>query len=516
MLVGQLLLARRRIRDIQAQHELVLGSITDHVTYLDTDLRIVWSNARVAGSDQSDRPCYETECGVAKPCASCPLTRVLEDLEPAEGTVTCREGAVLRVSAAPVLDQHGRLSGVVRISRDITEKRRLAERLQQVEKMEAVGQLAAGVAHDFNNSLQAILGYSELLDGHCQGDEHAGRQLNALRRAADRARDVVSHLLAFGRKQEPQTQTMDLSGLLAQQAEAMNRLVGAHLEVRWRTPEAGVPQVAADPSQVEQVLVNLCVNARDAMPDGGVIEVGLESVVLDSEAACDMSAPGPGSYVVMSVSDQGHGISAAIRDRIFDPFFTTKSVDRGTGLGLSTVYGIVNSHDGFIEVDSAPGRGSSFRVGWPVAPDDTTELDGEIPRAGADGPARLLLVEDDADVRELAARTLGRDGHRVETAGDGREALQRLVEAGDRFDAVIMDVMLPGLNGWTVYRRARRLWPRLPVIFTSGHGKSQLESELRMSVPDVEFIQKPYLPIELSVGVRCLLDTRDEMDPQEG
>jgi CheY-like chemotaxis protein len=280
--------------------------------------------------------------------------------------------------------------------------------------------------------------------------------------------------------------------------------MGPQVTIRLEAP-ADLPRVTADPSQVEQVLLNLCVNARDAMPDGGVLRVSLELEEIDAEAANRRGAPAPGTYVLLCVGDEGEGIPPEIRDRIFDPFFTTKDVDRGNGLGLATVQGIVAAHQGFIELDSELRRGTCVRIGWPVG---ASLADGcranESPTASATS-GRILVVEDSEDVRQLAVDVLERHGHRVDTAADGREALARLLREGDRYDLVVMDVMLPGLNGWSVYTRASASHPGLKAVFCSGHDPAKLETEFRMEIPELEYLQKPYSPADLLASVRALL-----------
>ncbi|MEZ4386310.1 MAG: ATP-binding protein [Candidatus Krumholzibacteriia bacterium] len=508
---------RARARRMQERHALVLASISDHITFVDRDLTVVWTNwtPESGGPPLVGGHCYRVLVDGEEPCPGCPVPTVLATGEPAEGVVTLEDGLVYRVSAAPVCDDRGHLVGVVQTSRDITEKRRLAERLQQAEKMEAVGQLAAGVAHDFNNSLQVILGYTELLASGTVAGTDGAAQLGAIRRAAEQARDVVGQLLTFSRRQESRRQSLDLAALIDDQAAALARVLGDAVSVRWQRPARPVPPVTADPAQVQEVLLNLCLNARDAMPGGGVITLELACEETRPEEAVPAPAPAAGRYVVVSVSDTGEGIPAGLRDRIFEPFLTTKPVDRGTGLGLSAVYGIVTAHEGFITVDSEAGSGSTFRVGWPAAAADaaaTAAVGGRRSRAAG----RVLLVEDDADVRELAAAALVHDGFTVDTAANGRDALARLVESGCRYDAVVMDVALPGLNGWTVYRQAREVCPELRVIFCSGHGPSQLESEFRMSIPDQEFLQKPYAPQELTGRVRALIGSAPADDGAAG
>jgi signal transduction histidine kinase len=494
---------RRQMRDVTRRHSLVLASITDYITFVDTDQRIVWSNWSPEGEPRAlvGTHCFQALSGRTEPCGGCPVPEVLATGQPAEGVVTEVDGDVYRISAAPVFDQRKRLIGVVQLSRDITDKRRLAERLQQAEKMEAVGQLAAGVAHDFNNNLQVILGYSEMLASVLPAGSEGGALLAPVRRAAEQAREVVGHLLTFSRRQESRRQTLDLAVVIDGQVGALDRLLGDRVKVRWQPPVGPLPPVVVDAAQAQEVLLNLCLNARDAMPAGGEVTIGLASCTLSGAEAAACGAPSPGRYVVLSVADAGTGIAPEVRDRIFDPFFTTKGVDRGTGLGLSAVYGIVVDHGGYIDVRSTVGQGATFTVGWPV---DTTP-GPRSPDLPDDVPARVLLVEDDAEVREVAEAVLSREGYQVDTASDGRAALQRLEADTPRYDVVVMDVVLPGLNGWTVYRQACRRHPDLRVIFCSGHSSSQLESEFRMAIPELAFLQKPYRPADLIGRVQTVL-----------
>jgi len=490
---------RRRMRDVEGRYSLVLSSISDHITFVDTDQRIVWTNWSTEYPDRTfaGQHCFQALSGRIQPCDGCPVPQVLATGAAAEGVVTELDGAVYRISASPVCDRRGRLIGVVQLSRDITDKRRLAERLQQAEKMEAVGQLAAGVAHDFNNSLQVILGYSEMLATALPRDAESARLLTPIRRAAEQARDVVGHLLTFSRRQESCRCRLDLAAVVDGQIGALDRLLGDTVALRWQPPSQPMPQVTVDAAQVQEVLLNLCLNARDAMPEGGEVTV---SVSERRSADAVVSASPPERYVLLTVADTGQGIAPEIRDRIFDPFFTTKSVDQGTGLGLSAVYGIVTGHGGFIDVESTEQHGAAFTVGWPV---DTADQAQPDPAAGR--PARVLLVEDDRSVREFAEIALTRAGFHVDTVGDGRAALQRLESGRPCYDVVVMDVMLPGLNGWTVYRQVRGLLPDLRVIFCSGHSPSQLEAEFRMAIPELVFLQKPYSPTTLIERVQGVL-----------
>ncbi len=503
--------AAQAVTKLRREHELVLESISDDVTYLDTEMRVVWTN-RTDGDHGTSCPeqpthrgdiCHRAIAGSLRPCAGCPVPEVLRSGEPAEGVVECRDGAILRLCAAPVRDRDGTVVGVVQTARDITEKRQLAERLQRLEKMEAVGQLAAGVAHDFNNSLQVMLGHGELLAGTLAADDASRSSVQAILRAGRQAREVVSRLLTFSRNREPRLQACDLGALITGQTDLLRRLVDASVDLRVEAIPP-LPPVVADATQVEQVLTNLVVNARDAMPEGGTIEVRLRAVALDRREAQAMGAPAFGQFVELSVADTGTGIPPELQDRVFEPFFTTKDVDRGTGLGLSTVYGIVTAHHGYVKLASAPGRGTTFRVGLPA--ERTLAVRAErSSRAGGSRRAHVLLVEDDPAVRAFATKVLRDAGHTVEVAADGPAASGLLERDDVRYDAVIMDVMLPGRNGWAVYCHARRRHPDLRVVFCSGHAPSMLAAEFAGEFAGRQFLQKPYAPEELLARLGAVL-----------
>lgn len=508
-------LLRRRLKSqarlLQAfgrDRDLVLRSISDNVTFLDRDMRVVWTNwAERDSRGGARRPvtggvCHVAIAGCNTPCAGCPVPEVLRSGIPAEGVIDCRDGAVLRMSAAPVRDERGEVVGVVQTTRDITEKRRLAERLQRSQKLEAVGQLAAGVAHDFNNSLQAILGYADLLASLLPPESDAQSYVKAMNRAGQQAREVVRQLVTFSRKREPCTELLDLGDWLRGQADILRRLLDRGIEVRVAVAP-DLPKVCADAAQIEQALLNLCTNARDAMPGGGRLDLALEAVTLSASDTRQLGAPAAGVFVVLSVTDQGEGIAPELQDRIFDPFFTTKDVDRGTGLGLATVYGIVSAHRGFVELRSQPGRGATFRLGLPAA--------GEAAAAGraAQPAGRVLVVEEEPAVRQLAVTVLQREGYDVDEAPDGPSALLRLLEFGARYDVVVVEAMLGGLNGWSLYRQARRRLPDLRAVFCSSHDPESLEAELPGVKPELAYLRKPYRARELADKVAGLLAARD-------
>lgn len=497
------------LRHARRDRDLILGSITDNVTFLDRELRIVWTNWANRAGGITESPieqgavCHAVIAGRAEPCAGCPAPEVLRTGQPQEGVVTCRDGSILRLSAAPVRDETGRLAGVVQIARDITDKRLIAERLHRSQKLEAVGQLAAGVAHDFNNSLQVVLGYADLLASLLPPGSDARGFVGAMNRAGQQARDVVRQLLTFSRKREPRTERVDLGAWLIEQRGILQRLLGPRIQIEVQVAPDLLP-VLADVVQIEQALLSLSTNARDAMPTGGRLDLALSLLELTPGKARRLGAPAAGAYVVLSVSDQGEGIPPELQDRVFDPFFTTKDVDRGTGLGLATVYGIVQAHHGFVELESQPGQGTTFRVGLPA---DQPALQTAVePIATPQGRGRILVVDEDPAVRQLAVTVLRRAGHDVEEAISGASALAKLEEADARYDLVVIDALLSGMNGWTLFRVARRRLPALRAILCSDHDPELLEAHLASPLPELVYLQKPYRATDLASRAAALLE----------
>ncbi len=427
-----------------------------------------------------------------------------------------RSKVQLRVSTAPLHAPDGRPTGAIVLVEDVTERRELEEQLRQAQKMDAIGRLAGGVAHDFNNLLTAIGGHIHLVLEALPHDSSVRDDAEEVRRAAERAADLTRQLLAFGRKQFLQPRPIDAGRVVAGLQRMLARLIGDDIELRTELPDHALP-IVADPGQIEQVIVNLAVNARDAMPGGGAILIAARE---EDEAAAPpppgSAAPPRGRYVAIEVRDDGAGMDAATAARVFEPFFTTKPPGKGTGLGLSTAYGIVSQSGGWIDVRSEPGRGTKMTIRLPradgdVAPDDAAPQVASAaplsasaaplsasaaPRrasAGAppDGPARtILLVEDDAAVRSLCARTLGRFGYAVIAAPGAAEALA-IVDAKADIDLVLTDVTMPGISGLDLADRLRERLPGLPILFMSGHNEEILHDR---SIDLRDFLAKPFIP----------------------
>ncbi len=385
----------------------------------------------------------------------------------------------VEISLAPVDAPDGRLVYATVV--DISARKALEEQLLEAQKMESIGRLAGGIAHDFNNMLFAIRGYADLTleDLAEAGDAIATRavraNVSAIGEAADRASVLTSQLLLFSRRQTAHPVIADLREAVATIEPLLRRVIGeqVHLAVAL---DPGTGEVRVDPGQLDQIVMNLVVNARDAMPAGGTIRLETGNATFDEAYAMEQIDVSPGSYVMLAVSDTGQGMDRETRRHIFEPFFTTKEPGKGTGLGLSTIYGIMRQAGGHIWLYSEPGRGTTFKLYFPRVDAPVPEPRSEHPAAVRDRAGFVLLVEDDPIVRELSRRMLDRDGYAVVVATDSLEAL-RLLETDGRFDALVTDVVMPDLSGAELARRAMSLRPGLPIVLLSGYSAETEEIE---------------------------------------
>lgn len=352
------------------------------------------------------------------------------------------------------------------LAEDVTELRALERQLHQAQKFEAIGQLAGGIAHDFNNVIGAILGWAELGFEQNRGNPQTAERFSRIREQGERAAGLTRELLAFARRQVLQPRAMDLNAVVTGLMTFLDRVIGKDIVLEVRT--LPLDAIKADLTQVEQVLMNLCINARDAMPTGGRLLIETGMVGVDSSYTRFYPGVAAGRYAVLSVSDTGMGMDAATLERIFEPFFTTKEKGKGTGLGLATVYGIVKQHGGFLHVYSEPGQGSLFRVYFQTIPGGVVEAKVPAPTVGdMRGTETVLLADDHESIREMARQTLASLGYRVLCAGDGEEAL-RLCEQNTP-DIAVLDVVMPKLGGTTTAEPLLNHFPGLPLIFTSGY-----------------------------------------------
>jgi two-component system, cell cycle sensor histidine kinase and response regulator CckA len=395
---------------------------------------------------------------------------------------------------------------VMVLANDVTERRRLEEQFRQTQRMEAVGQLAGGVAHDFNNLLTVITGYCELLF-HSLADRAPDlRRVHEVHRAAARAASLTRQLLAFSRKQVLELRVLDLNEVVQGMAPMLSRLLGEHVHLNApRTPHLG--HVKADPGQIEQIVMNLAINARDAMPDGGALTIELADVELDAAPRGIDAALRSGPHVTLAVNDTGCGMDAATRARIFEPFFTTKEIGKGTGLGLATVYGIVQQSDGAIQVESEPGRGATFRIYLPrVEPVAAAGEVAEAPAKSASGRETVLVVEDEKVVRALEAEILAGHGYNVLIAGDAQEALAIEERCEETIALLVTDVVMPGRSGRELAQEFVRRRPGTRVLYVSGYANDAFVGGGLLDA-GTSFLQKPFTPEALAHKVRDVLDT---------
>ncbi len=432
-----------------------------------------------------------------------------------------KDGALIYIefSGAPVVGETGEVTGFRGIDRDITERKRieeerarLEEHYRQSRKMEALGTLAGGIAHDLNNILTPIIGNAQL----CLLDMDPGHtcysKLQDIVKSAEKAADLIRQILAFSRKQMLVPSTLDLNKMIADFTKMLRRLIREDIELKLELADDLWP-VDADSSQMGQILINLVVNARDAIPGGGIIRIHTRNETIgegsgvdaESTLAAILQPPSAGSYVVMAITDNGMGMDEETLARIYDPFFTTKEAGKGTGLGLSTVYGIVNQHEGHIQVRSQPDQGATFSIYFKRT-EKKVESKDEVKSIQVNrGKETILLAEDNKDVRMLTVSALEYYGYRVITASNGTEAVRVFNEFGGGIDLLLTDVVMPGFRGEAVAQNLRVKQPGLPIIFMSGHPFDVAPSELEKT-HHTSFIQKPFKPQTIARKVREMLD----------
>jgi PAS domain S-box-containing protein len=407
----------------------------------------------------------------------------------------------------PHRDGRGEITGVTGVATDITERRHLEEQLRRAQKMEAIGQLAGGVAHDFNNLLMVIRGHVELLLDRPGLDHTIAKNAEAIREAADRAAGITQQLLAFSRKQVLQPRVVELRRVVGDISTLLRRLLGSIVEYRLRLPPEPL-WVRADESQLEQVVLNLVINARDAMPNGGVVTAELDRVAGDSPAVRRHPAMPAIEYIRLRVSDTGVGMDAGTQARIFEPFFTTKELGKGTGLGLATVYGIIKQSEGWIWVESEPGSGTTFEIFLPAveAPETEEQEPAAQPakRQEPRGSETILVVDDEEGVREVALLSLTAQGYKVLTAESAAQALDVAAAEQGPIHALITDAVMPGMNGPALAERLRAVRPQTRVLYMSGYAQdaSVLENAIERGEA---FLQKPFSLDMLAQKVRTLL-----------
>jgi signal transduction histidine kinase/CheY-like chemotaxis protein len=420
---------------------------------------------------------------------------------------------VLDIRCKPERNVSGLTGRALLVHRDVTDARRAEEALHQAQKLESIGQLAGGIAHDFNNLLGALVGHAELALGELPPGHAAAPDLEALRDAALRATGLTRQLLTFARQQPTALTVLDAAESVQRLEGLLRRLLPASVDLVVATG-AGAASVRADHAQFEQVLVNLVVNARDAMPAGGRLEIRTSRHDVDAGEASRLGLPSPGPYVAIAVADTGHGMTPDVLARLFEPFFTTKAPGKGTGLGLATCYGIARHHGGALTVRSIVGAGSTFTLWLPA-------VDAPVPHASPDaapiglataGHETLLVVDDDETMRRLVVRALTANGYATLEARDGAEALRLLLDrSAPAVDLILTDVAMPRLDGLALATQVRRLHPAMPVVFATGDAEAA--HALAGTAGEGAILAKPFTTAQLCYAVRAALDAAEASSP---
>ena len=522
--------SEEEFRRLSQHFHALLDAIPDSLMLLDGDLRILWGNRASAESvgmsleGLTGKRCYACWYGREEPCDPCPVASTFASGRPMNTTMSCDSRQTWDIRTVPLFDATGGVENVIVLKRDITEQARLEAQYLHSQKMESIGTLAGGVAHDFNNILTAILGYGHLALMGLAEDDPRKANIAGMLEAADRAKHLTRELLLFSRKQLFEPKPVDLDDLVTKFERFLKRVIGEDIEVRLdfhahageaggagavAGGEEGRLMILADPFQLEQVLMNLATNARDAMPHGGTLALKTARVELTEDFVAAHGFGKPGDYALLTVTDTGEGMAEETAKRIFEPFFTTKDVGKGTGLGLSVAYGIVKQHDGYINAYSEPGHGTAFRIYLPIRPASATvaapEPDSEKPEGGTE---TILVAEDDNSIRELAKTVLSKFGYTVIEASDGEEAVGKFREHSDTVRLLLMDLIMPKMNGKEAYDQIRRIRPDIKIIFSSGYAPDQLMAKVQFN-RNSHLIQKPASPFDLLRKVRKVLDEED-------
>jgi two-component system, cell cycle sensor histidine kinase and response regulator CckA len=512
---------QKRVRqELEASHKMLksfLDAVPDHLIVIDRDFKVLYSNYRERdnvseGPAARVQTCYMHFRNLTKPCKDCTAQSVFESGQIVERQmVDSEDGRTCEVRAFPIFDNQGRVEMVIEHIRDITQQKNMeAERqnyearLQQMQKMEALGTLAGGIAHDFNNILVAVIGYAELGLGSLTSESPLHRNLQQILQAGMRARDLVHQILTFSRQEKREPKPLQMGGLVKEALEMLRSTLPSTIEI-VRHLSSDVGNVMADPTQIHQIVINLCTNAAQSMEeDGGKLTVALSLVDLTAKDVSTHPGVPPGSYVKLSVQDTGQGIPPDIIGKIFHPYFTTKGKGKGTGLGLAMVHGIIKSYGGFIDVDSRPGKGAAFNVCIPTIgqlPDHDVPQGGEL----ATGKEHILLVDDEPVVIEVLQEMLELQGYRITTADGSQKALDAFRNNPRDFDLVITDMTMPNLTGDRLSQEMKKIRTDIPVILCTGFS-DKLADKRAQDFGVQDFMLKPIKQADLVKTVRNVLD----------
>jgi len=518
---------RRRVeeevRKSERRYRLLADNITDIIWTTDLDLRFTYFSPSIVQTGYTADEAMTLSVQEFLTPASLELARKTLAKELAEESpdptelfdsrtldlgIQSKDGVTLSAESRVnfLRDAEGRPVGILGVTRDTSERKRLEEQLHKAQELEAIGRLSGGVAHDFNNILTAVTGYSDFLLMELGPHDPRRGDLEGIKQATERAARLTQQLLAFGRKQVLQLKVLDLNSVVANMEDMLQRLIGEDIDLATAL-DPSLGRVKADPGRIEQVIMNLAVNARDAMPQGGKLTIKTMNVVLDDEYAHHHVEVEPGRHVMLAVSDAGIGMDEEIRSHLFEPFFTTKEDGKGTGLGLSTVYGIVKQSNGHISVHSEPERGTTFEIYLPRTDEDADQIPQELASVERErGSETILLVEDDDAVRNLVLRILTSSDYTVLEARNGEEAIQVCQQHEGPLHLLLTDVVLPGgMSGLQIAERLAPLHPEARVLYMSGYTDDAIGRHGVLE-PGIAFLEKPFAPTTLVRKVRLVLD----------
>ncbi|MHB8810426.1 MAG: response regulator, partial [Desulfobulbaceae bacterium] len=498
-----------KFRRLSQEFHGLLDAIPDSLILMDRDLHILWANTAALkefGKGEEEligESCFALRHQGTEPCSSCPVAASFATGQPANIVTNTPDGRIWDVRTVPLVDDGGALSSVIEIGRDITAHRKLEAQLRQALKMESVGRLAGGIAHDFNNMLTIMIGYGEQVISRLAVDDPVCRDVAEMVNAARRSAELTRQLLAFSRQQTVLPKGVDLNERIGTSLKMLKRLVGEDIDLRF-APGANLGGIHIDPSQLEQILANLTVNARDAIAGTGLIRIETGNVTLDDSYCAFHEGFVPGEYVMVTFSDSGSGIDQEALPKIFEPFFTTKEEGEGTGLGLSTVFGIVKQNSGFINVYSEPGQGTTFKIYFPrhYGPAARSpEVQAESLQGGTE---TLLLVEDEIQILAMCRRLLEKQGYRVLAASSPEEAVAQCEQFREEIHLLVSDLIMPGMNGRELFEKISLVKPGIKVLIMSGYTADIISKRGGLSEGD-HFIQKPFTTRDFILKVRQVL-----------
>lgn len=517
--VSELETKEKELKKANEFNKTIINSINDALYIIESDsFNIIATNQvfkdriNVPFEEIIGKTCYEVLYKTDRPCEQCHAKDVIQQSKSFtyEEVFYRNDGTAkyLEISISPIRDEAGNITHLVYVVRDITERRHLEEQFRQSQKLESIGILSGGIAHDFNNILTAIIGYGNLLQMKLDKDSPLNRYIEQILKSSERAANLVSSLLAFSRKQMINPVPVELNETIRKIGKLLRRLLEENIEVKISLKDDKL-MVKADHIQIEQILLNLATNARDAMPKGGILSIETDCVEIDEDFMKIYNYGQPGHYAMVSVTDTGSGIDPKILQEIFDPFFTTKEVGKGTGLGLSMVYGTIKQHNGFINVYSEIGKGTTFKIYLPLIEMDVdVAKDAKISlksNSGLEGNKTILIAEDEDIVRDLYSEALRNFGYKVLESGNGDEALQVFSEHKDDIDLVLTDVIMPMKNGKELIQDIQKIKPDIRVIFMSGYSQDLIDDKSLLE-DKVYFISKPVSPADLLKMIREILD----------